>query len=173
MATFPGRPVSPTLQCLMSRIRVKVKCTDYNCLHLMPTPSPVKNRPWSTINRTPHPVSSLVNRILELFFLHFVEQVSSLGDRIESSLSRDSGVVGSLLQLLYLSFNFINISYLLYFSDSALLSTFIYLPKSECSTCARKYVFLQHQAKLSLSLFRILSYKFSRSDQRAQVGSLS
>ena len=43
-----------------------------------------------------------------------------------------------MVQLLYLSFDFINISYLLYFSESALLSAFFYLLEFECSAQARK-----------------------------------
>ena len=53
-------------------------------------------------------------------------------------LARDSGVLGSLVKLLYLSFEVINISYLLYFSELALLSAFFYLLESECSARAQK-----------------------------------
>ena len=48
-----------------------------------------------------------------------------MGVRVE--LARDSGVVRRMVQLLYLSFDFINISYLLYFSESALLSASVTL----------------------------------------------
>ena len=47
----------------------------------------------------------------------------------------------SLLKLLYLSFEVINISYLLYFSELALLSAFFYPLESECSAHARKFFF--------------------------------
>ena len=61
---------------------------------------------------------------------------------------------------MYLSFEFINISYLLYFSESALLSIVFYLLKSE--------VQLEHgsfslaYAKLSFLVIGNLSYGFSR-----------
>ena len=61
-----------------------------------------------------------------------------MGVRVESSFARDSGVLGSLVELLYLSFEVININYLLYFSELALLSAFFYLLESKCSGRAWK-----------------------------------
>ena len=70
----------------------------------------------------------------------------------------------------YLSFDFINISYLLYFSESALLSTFIIFPSLS--------VRLASGSKFSLSLGLVLFLAYRDlilrvfSDYRAQVSSL-
>ena len=67
------------------------------------------------------------------------------------------------------SFNFINISYLLYFFESALLSLFICLSEYEY-LCADVTPLIQ--VKLSLLFVGILPYGFSCPDKRAQVRSL-
>ena len=63
-----------------------------------------------------------------------------MGVRVESSFARDSGVLGSLVKLLYLSFDFINISYLLSFFESALLSIVFYLLKSEVQLSTKVFL---------------------------------
>jgi len=85
-----------------------------------------------------------------------------LGVRVESCLSQDSEVViGAWYQLLYLFFDIINISYLLYFLELALLSAFIYFSEYEY---LRAEVIPLVQFKSSFLFVRSLSCGFSRPD---------